>query len=89
MGVDMLARRDGLGGDADDLAIFPNRFAGRDGLDRHLVALAHRLLHLDLAALDPVAGLEVAHGEDQGIGCMKPERRGQEIDFSHRIYLGN
>ena len=89
MHMDMLAGGDGLGGNPDDLAILANRFARGDCLDRHLVAFAHRLLQLDLAAFDGIAGLEVAHGENQGIGGMEPESRGQEVDFGHRNYLAN
>ena len=37
LGVNMLARRDRYGGEADDLTIAADRFADRDRLDRHLV----------------------------------------------------
>ncbi len=64
--MNVLAGRDRLGGDADDLAELPHRLAVGDRLGRHLVAAADRFHRADIAQAHFLAGLQLAGRDDQG-----------------------
>ena len=75
--MDMRPRRDGTGGDADDLTVFQDRFAGRDGADGHLVARGDRLCR-GASGIKRRAGGQGDQGDHDVVAVMQADggRRG-------------
>ena len=85
MDMDMLARRDLLGGDADDLAQLAHRRPALDRLDGELMAAANGLGGGDVPQPHRLAHGQIPGRDHQGVGRIEQQHRGLVAPVVHGV----